>query len=574
MDEGADIFETPRLRCLKLKTEFLKKARNYKFWGLNKSRQRVTALDTVVRYCRQSMEVARQCETEELMNDVLIDIQGFMLEEHILPVPRSLRGKLRSAVDDDEEEWGAFDIESLVPFITLELEDLRDEALMEFENEEWSKQNEFYQNAFELRSLRKRIYEGANVFFDIQEYEFEVESFLEKYQKILGKREVDIWKKKVRDTVKFAEGILGFSMSNASADEVKAKDDIHDIKNTSMSVVLTQEKVKNPVSEETFDVISPVPEVQEVFDPAKCQESLIENLPEVPVTKFFDAPSSAVDLDIEDRLLKLKFFRKTWCCSEPGGETKPGEMTPTVVAKLSKPKRNVAAVIDVPIYSTKEDVEDFNNWYLEQIGVLVPPTSDVCDGKEKPCKAEPGGVQKVFDLEVNPIDPMTQPQVKVELESPEQDSNIDKNPNLLPISNMYKQVDHAMSLPSSCISNFFEGSYTVNSNLNVENMLVMFLSILRMVYFAQPKLSFVPAMFPTQSQSLPDLSVHSCACGNTIAPVEVMLTRPSCQALGQVISDLTRGYISWLRDTVWQIMQCTKIAAGLKFIQVGEMLLA
>ena len=75
MDEGADIFETPRLRCLKLKTEFLKKARNYKFWGLNKSRQRVIALDTVVRYCRQSMEVARQCETEELMNDVLIDIQ-------------------------------------------------------------------------------------------------------------------------------------------------------------------------------------------------------------------------------------------------------------------------------------------------------------------------------------------------------------------------------------------------------------------------------------------------------------------------------------------------------------------
>ena len=148
MDGGDDIFDTPRRRCLKLKTEFLRKARNYKFWGLSKSRQRVTALDTAVRYCRQSMEVAR-CE-DKLMDDVLQDIKGFMLEEHILPVPRSVRRKLSSAVNDDEEEWGTlpnctFDIESLVPFLTLELEDLRDEALMEFENEEWLKQNKFYQ---------------------------------------------------------------------------------------------------------------------------------------------------------------------------------------------------------------------------------------------------------------------------------------------------------------------------------------------------------------------------------------------------------------------------------------------
>ena len=169
---------------------------------------------------------------------------------------------------------------------------------------------------------------------------------------------------------------------------------------------------------------------------------------------------------------------------------------------------------------------------------------------------------------------MTQLQVKVELESPEQDSAIDKNPILLPISNMYKQVDYAMSLPSSCIGNFFKGSYTINSNLNVEIMLAMFLTIIRMIYLARPKLSFVPAMFPTQSQSLPDPSVHSCACGNTMAPVEGMLTRSSCQAVGQVISDLTRGSTSWLRDRVWQILQRRKIAAGLMFIQVGEMLLA
>ena len=207
---GSDnIFDTPRMRCLKLKTEFLRKARNYKFWGINKSRQRVTALDTVVRYCKQSMEVAKQCETE-LIDDVREDIQGFILEEQILPIPRSLRAKLRSSLEDKEEEWGPFEIESVVTHITLELQDHRDEALKEFENEEWSKQNEFNQNAFELRSLRKRIYEKHNVFFDIQEYEFEVKNFLEKYQKILGKREVGIWKRKVKETIKFAEEILGY----------------------------------------------------------------------------------------------------------------------------------------------------------------------------------------------------------------------------------------------------------------------------------------------------------------------------------------------------------------------------
>jgi hypothetical protein len=102
----------------------------------------------------------------------------------------------------------------------------------------------------------------------------------------------------------------------------------------------------------------------------------------------------------------------------------------------------------------------------------------------------------------------------------------------------------------------------------------MFLAILRMLYFAQPKLSYVPAVFPTQSQSLTDSSIPRSACGSTMAPMEVRLARPSCRAVGQVISDLTRGYREWLRDTVWQILQRRKIAAGLMFIQVGEMLQA
>ena len=43
------------------------------------------------------------------------------------------------------------------------------------------------------------------------------------------------------------------------------------------------------------------------------QENLLENLPDVPVTEFFDGQRLAVDVNIEGRLLKLKFFKKTWC---------------------------------------------------------------------------------------------------------------------------------------------------------------------------------------------------------------------------------------------------------------------
>jgi hypothetical protein len=547
-----DIFDTPRMVCLKLKTEFLRKARNYKFWGFNKSRQRVTALDTFARYCMQSMEVAKG-ETK-LMNDVREDIQSFMLE-HVLPLPHSLREKLNSAKDANEEQFGPFCLETEAMFIRDELENLRDEALAEFENEEWSSQEEFHQYTFELRALRKRIYQSNNdnLLNDFLDYDVHVENFLKQFRKILGKRCVDIWKRKLRDTAKFAQGILGFSMINASADEFEpnVSADVEDIETNSKSVVFTQEKFDNPVPEETLQLKSLVPEVEEVFVAARHHNS--------------------VDLDIEARLLKIKFFRNTWCCSEPGSETKPGKMTPPLVAKISKPNRNMAAESDVPVYSTKEDSKDFNNWYLEQIGVILPPPSYVFGVKDK--TGAGAGVQKVPDLVVTPTDPMNQ--LKAEYNSLKQEKNIDEEPILMPCVNMDEdEVDNAMSLVNPSISNKFEWSNFVHSNVPMENMLVIFLTILRMLYITQPKLSYVPALFPTQSQSLPDPSVPSCACANTMDPVEVRLTRSSCQAVGQVISDLTRGSTSWLRDRVWQILQRRKIAAGLMFIQVGEMLLA
>ena len=123
--------------------------------------------------------------------------------------------------------------------------------------------------------------------------------------------------------------------------------------------------VPNPTEIET-----PVPLVQRIFDAAKAQEDLLDNLPEVPASDdaFDDDPISKVK-DIEARLLRLKRFRKTWCSDEqPHDETEPVDMTPAVAAKPSVPKRK-SEIVDVSLSSSsKLYVKNFNDWYLEKIG--------------------------------------------------------------------------------------------------------------------------------------------------------------------------------------------------------------
>ena len=128
------------------------------------------------------------------------------------------------------------------------------------------------------------------------------------------------------------DDILGFSIDldnygeknvNYSVDEVKsnvsadAEDDNEVVENTSKSIVITPEKLETFPHEESLEEKFTVPKVQEIFEAAKCQESLIENLPNVPNTDEFFDDQNSVDEDIEARLCKLKFFRKTWCSQRP-----------------------------------------------------------------------------------------------------------------------------------------------------------------------------------------------------------------------------------------------------------------
>ena len=94
MSEAKDIFDTPGLKYLQMKKSFLKKARNFQFWGSNGSSQRVIALDTMLRYCQESMRLRDRlwddaqtlCDVE-VSKDILLDIKNIVLEKQAFTVP-------------------------------------------------------------------------------------------------------------------------------------------------------------------------------------------------------------------------------------------------------------------------------------------------------------------------------------------------------------------------------------------------------------------------------------------------------------------------------------------------------
>ena len=61
-----------------------------------------------------------------------------------------------------------------------------------------------------------------------------------------------------------------------------------------------------------------IPLVQEILAAAKAQENFLDKLPEVPASDdAFDDDPISEEKEIEARLLRLKWFRKTWCSEQP-----------------------------------------------------------------------------------------------------------------------------------------------------------------------------------------------------------------------------------------------------------------
>ena len=111
---------------------------------------------------------------------------------------------------------------------------------------------------------------------------------------------------------------------------------------------------------------------------------------------------------------------------------------------------------------------------------------------------------------------------------------------------MDKDVDDCCTknLSSPCTRDMLDGSTCLHSNLNLnmESMLVLFFTIVKLITFSHPKLCYVPAVFPTQPQPYPDqdYSVPSSAhCPILATTMERSLTRTSSR----------QGYLSGLCDS-------------------------
>ena len=152
-----------------------------------------------------------------------------------------------------------------------------------------------------------------------------------------------------------------------------------------------------------------------------------------------------------------------------------------------------------------------------------------------------------------------------------------------------EMVDDAESVHKAHIGNLLKLTTNALDYINMDMVLVLFLAILKLdktsytswlVFFitilrlslAKPKLSNVPTVFPTQSQTYPNSSVPSSAYNCMKDPMErvVLSAKFWLQFARQQFCDLGQGCVSWLRGKFWEILRCKKRAAGVRIVQLGK----
>ena len=166
MGRVKNIFDTPTKKYLDMKKDFLKNAPRRKFWGANKSKQRVVAVNEMLEYCKKSIKLTDECGDRELTHKVLEDIYNLVVQVETLPIPGSVRKKINNFVEGEEQE--EFDCEfdcefdmmnERYEFISM-LEEMCAKALEKYERKEWASVEKFNEDSFQLRFVRKSIYQG------------------------------------------------------------------------------------------------------------------------------------------------------------------------------------------------------------------------------------------------------------------------------------------------------------------------------------------------------------------------------------------------------------------------------
>ena len=416
-DEDQKVFDTPLLNYLKKRENFIKQFR-HQVWGKYGTKDRVIAMNKLLRYMNETIEYAEKNPDGLKIDHVLHDTKNLVCDKNVLPsMPWNMRRELilanvdtddathRELVDKILEKVEEMKSSSFKLFVNDEIVRSSNLKFSEDENDNFAQQNvkkspdvredknigqlvqeEMNEESFQLRYLRKQIYNKIDlkqdVTFDIQKYRVKAEEFLLKFKNQLNVNEVKIWKGKISKTegdVKKYENVL-----KGSEDKLKDSysDDI---------VIHGREDVV------LFKDIHKIEAAKKLFESMNREENFAKTLPKVP------AEENATDKEIEERLLKLKFFRRAWItdeastCETPQTEPKvkiavkadihsetkiivtSDDKTPDVKTKNEskvKPAPDVIShdVAKNKVYSssTPEETKSCNDWFEEELELKRP----------------------------------------------------------------------------------------------------------------------------------------------------------------------------------------------------------
>ena len=111
----------------------------------------------------------------------------------------------------------------------------------------------------------------------------------------------------------------------------------------------------------------------------------LNKLPKVPTDSVLRTKNCE---EIEEKLLKLKFFNKTWLPTKSSDLQHDDDKTSTEVDDtVDESKEAIAEHVEVePFFSSLDDQQDFNNWYEKKVEESKPPKKKA---KKPQAKCEP-----------------------------------------------------------------------------------------------------------------------------------------------------------------------------------------
>lgn len=384
-----EIFQTPVLKYMNVRRQFLQKYAHPKSWGTYGSKQQVIALTALLDYFRETVKLAQLYP--ELENDIHVDNRKLVMKR-IVQLPRKLHEEMieELIMHARKEHGGSWrdqpilvTLQKIEAFLIMKQESClmayEDSVVDKVNNYESYMKKKFFdkrktkvfnksKDRTLLRKVRHGIYEKMrakeSVSDEMEEYRAKVDKFVksEAEDDDLTEDEILAWKRRVKRTriavdkhEKYLERLKSESETDTDESE-ESEVNASEVDDDDSRVIDLE--VDNVDSEASSLVDSYADEESEaevtLFDSntkseLKVQEELVSKLPDVPLDMPEDivnvTNAEDVDDDIEKRLNKLKLFNQTLAKLEVDAEaealrSEPVDMCSQQDEKLKEPERN------------------------------------------------------------------------------------------------------------------------------------------------------------------------------------------------------------------------------------------